>query len=348
MLGDTQRYTNNRPCIFDCETEWIKANKDVFKIKYAIQVGDITDDGDSDLEFSRAKKSMCVLNGTNVETPIVPYSLARGNHDNLTDYNRYFPLEMYDKWCANDDCIVTPNGGVEFSAHPFTAGGGDWLVVLLDWTPPTTANPPDQPEASPSLEFANWIVEQPENVDKRVIVVTHAFLHLDGEHYESNIWDDFADLHPNVFFIFSGHYPNNFGPSVAQRVATNSQGNRVFQFVADHQSDPDRDGTVELLTICPSPGRVLVKSYSPFFDRCFTSADGDPDFQFEWPPTTPPIDFSLACGDGFVGGSEQCDDGNTSSADCCSSTCTCQVGASGACTCGLTCGQAGSLCKCGY
>jgi cysteine-rich repeat protein len=94
-LPDTQtlvRYdTPDDARTFDCQTEWIKANKDRLNVAFVLHVGDVVQNDTSDEQWARAKKSMCVLHDA------VPYFVSLGNHDisQKTLADEYFPPSLF-------------------------------------------------------------------------------------------------------------------------------------------------------------------------------------------------------------------------------------------------------------
>ena len=87
VMPDTQNYSKssvNLP-IFSQLTNWIKDNKEEYKIQVVVQEGDIVNqnsqvtptsgDQTADQQWANAKAAMSILNGQ------LPYIMAAGNHD---------------------------------------------------------------------------------------------------------------------------------------------------------------------------------------------------------------------------------------------------------------------------
>ena len=74
-LPDTQDYVSSYPEIFDSQTQWVADNVATENIVFVAHQGDVVND-DKTVQWNRAKGAMNTLDG------VVPYALARGNHDN--------------------------------------------------------------------------------------------------------------------------------------------------------------------------------------------------------------------------------------------------------------------------
>jgi cysteine-rich repeat protein len=229
----------------------------------------------------------------------------------------------------------------------------------MEFSPPTGTVPaPNGGANSANLQYANFIANT--NPSKGLMVLTHAYLTDTGSRSSqagTRIWENFilTSTNPvtprkNVYFTFNGHYVDRGNPANASLVDPTGPGvtNSVYSYMANYQDDEDHDGTIPIVSICPSLGKVRISSYSPFLNQCFTNAQypSSADFEENWNG----IDFNL-CGDGVVAGNEQCDDGNLSNGDCCSSTCTFEAAGSAcnssqnACTANGTCNASGVCCK---
>lgn len=271
ILPDTQIYARSYPEILMAQTEWIAKEKDNLNIRLAVHEGDITHNN-SELEWERAKRSMDMLDGK------VPYAVAPGNHDlpGIADsrdtamFNRYFPYNHL----KNSPSFggVYEEGRMDNSYHLFSAGGIDWLVLMLEFGPRDEV-----------LEWANEITSYYSN--RKAIVVTHAYLYSDNTLIGSSpehewtpsdypiaregsanngveMWDKFVRKHENILFVFSGHVLND---GTGTLVSRGDNGNFVYQMLANYQmNEMGGEGFLRLLEVDPEKGQVSVKTYSPY------------------------------------------------------------------------------------
>ena len=280
VLPDTQIYSMSYPDIFTCQTQWIVDHKDEHKIAFVLHEGDITNNNNT-TQWERADTSLSILDGN------VPYALAIGNHDigdngtaNNRDtlFNDYFPVSRFDGLPTFGG--VYEAGKMDNSYHLFSAGGTDWLILVLEFGP-----------RDPVLTWANQVVSNHPN--RRVIVVTHTHLYSDETLHGSNpahlwnphdygvasqpggvndgveVWDKFVRLHSNISFVFNGHVLND---GKARLVGTGDNGNSVYQMLANYQSGVEGsinggNGYLRLIAFEPDGGKVSVKTYSPYVDE---------------------------------------------------------------------------------
>ena len=139
LLPDTQIYSDKYPGLFTLQTHWIAKNKDKYNIRYVLGLGDITDDN-TDREWRHAKEAIAELDGK------VPYALVAGNHDytphgnsvsGTSGMNKYFPPSKFQNWPTFGG--VMKQGDITNSYHLFSAGGTDWIVIVLQWAPSDAA-----------------------------------------------------------------------------------------------------------------------------------------------------------------------------------------------------------------
>lgn len=274
ILPDTQNYSSNYPDLFMDQTRWIAANKDRYNIQYVLHVGDLVD-SDISNQWEAAAAALSILDG------VVPYALVPGNHDysafwpaRATLINRYFPPSRFQAWPTFGG--VKDAGKIENSYHLFSAGGVDWLVLALEFGP-----------RNATVAWANSIVDR--YPDRRVILVTHAYLYSDDTRYDwaakstnqpwnphayaidydpdgvndgEELWRKLVKLHPNFAFVINGHVAS----SGASRLSSpNDAGNVVHQMMANYQAQPLGGGAfLRLLEFRPSGKKVQVKTYSPY------------------------------------------------------------------------------------
>lgn len=209
VIGDTQTMNERDPEAMESIYDWLIANKDSHKIKYVMGMGDITDDS-TDQEWVNANKFISKLNG------IIPYSLARGNHDDWDDFNRNLHNGFYettvDGMMVSGDVELTdpkqpglipgklpdgssglvtreedvPEGGtvqgdLTNSYRTIEVNGTKYLIMTLDFAP-----------NSQMLQWANDVIEA--HPDHWVIATTHAYMYRDG----TTISDE--DCYPPTYY----------------------------------------------------------------------------------------------------------------------------------------------------
>ena len=89
IVGDTQYVNYNWSDRYDDIYDWIVENKDTKKIKYVMNMGDITENS-ADAQWERAATEHAKLDAAKI-----PYSLVRGNHDKSAGFNATFNTAPY-------------------------------------------------------------------------------------------------------------------------------------------------------------------------------------------------------------------------------------------------------------
>ena len=211
---------------------WLADHQAEKNIRYAIGVGDLTNN-DIASEWEVAYTATSQLNG------ILDYSVVRGNHDVFTGgqgFNqRYASDEVYMSQFSGSTGGVMSYGSAQNTWRELTFGSDRFLLLNLDWNPSEIV-----------FAWANDVIES--HPDHRVIIVTHAYLHVDGTTidltdstypavgYGYDLWNELASLHENVELVISGHQEYN---NIAMRQSLGVHGNTVTQFLIDAQ---DVDG----------------------------------------------------------------------------------------------------------
>lgn len=195
VIGDTQTLCESDPEAMKSIYDWLLYNKDTQKIEYVLGLGDITDDS-TDGEWEDALEAINKLNGK------IPYSLARGNHDDWDDFNRVLHNGCYETtvegmmnegtvsltdpsqpglvpvmqedgtviYMTREDDI--PEGGdvtgdLTNSYRTLSLQGTDYLIMTLDFAP-----------SEAMLKWADSVIEA--HPDHKVIITTHAYMYRDG------------------------------------------------------------------------------------------------------------------------------------------------------------------------
>ena len=239
VVGDTQELSEDDPALLDKLYEWIVENKEEEKIEYVLGMGDITQKS-YDYEWEYAKSQIYKLNG------VVPYLLARGNHDILSDefikkgegsFNTTFNDGIYNQQLTG----VMTEGDMTCAYRTLRVGQIDYLFITVDFGPTVEM-----------LEWAGQVADA--HPDHRVILTTHAYLYRDGTTLDGedafpastsprnrpaelcmdgdDIWEKFASQHPNVHMVLSGHDP---AQHIVYRQDPGVNGNTVTQMLINPQ-----------------------------------------------------------------------------------------------------------------
>ena len=278
VVGDTQYLVqndvnwgvNNTATLY----EWIIANKDAKKIKAVFGMGDITEKNDP-AQWQHAKTNISKLNG------VLPYYLARGNHDSADSLNLHFNVLQYTSQFNDPDisdqskCFYQKDK-IENAYTKFTVGSTKYLVLMLDYRAYDNV-----------LAWANEVVAA--NPDYRVIVTTHDYLGVDGswdtekDYIEENsgrdIWVEFIRKHKNIFLVLCGHiskYPNS---DIIKFECKGDNGNSVTQLMINSQSlewdditttEDDNDqqyGMVTMLYFNEDGSEVMIENISTVMSK---------------------------------------------------------------------------------
>ena len=217
VVGDTQRIARYTPEHLATIYDWILENKDEKKIEFVVGVGDIGDSWDEDdangngiwdshEELLAAREQIFKLNG------VIPYTLARGNHDSYNEYNTFFNVPEY----ADQLDGFYEKGSVENTYKTVEINGEDFLFITLDYGP-----------TDHELEWACGVVEAHPN--HKVVVSTHAYMFKDGTTQDKNDYpapghnsngtineDGLTDGYVNTPLLT---VPNHFCPAPSMAIA---------------------------------------------------------------------------------------------------------------------------------
>ncbi len=266
ILPDTQSYLRDKPeddtsNTYYQQTKWIKEHKDtelIPNLKMVVHMGDVTESNKA-VEWKNAVKAHKVLQDAGI-----PFTVITGNHDYcgstssknsgerwLTKLPTYFP----ESCSSAQNCISLKDlpgfGGVFNGVNSyfnFTAAGQDYLVVNLEYGP-----------RQETMCWANKLLQKPDNLNKKVIFTTHAYLTHNAEFDENldnvldygaggrEIWNGLVSRHSNVIMILNGHV----GDSERKESKGNNQ-NTVVQILTDYQFEVPCHSDVQSLADCKS------------------------------------------------------------------------------------------------
>lgn len=265
VVGDTQyaneRYSEDFPKIYDYIIDNVKTKK----IKHVFGLGDITDTS-SKAAWALADENIARMDG------VVPYSLVRGNHDKERWFDYVFgPDNKYQNKYYNQYFENYLN--IRNTAHTFSAGDLDYLVIVLDFGAPDDV-----------LNWAGSVIER--HPHHNVIITTHGYLAADGTTLDATdsgrpseygsvyndgdgMWTKLASKYENVVMVLSGHIGSD---DIVRTEAIGEHGNVVNQFLINPQYVDDRLGGVGLVSmfyISEGGSKVVVDYYSTFEEKFF-------------------------------------------------------------------------------
>ena len=249
VVGDTQFLCQKYPDKMEALYDWILANKDSKKIAHVLGLGDITEGvwevSNSDVEWTTAVNAISKLDG------VIPYSLVRGNHDQISYFDRYFANSTY---MSQFDGFMNGND-IANSYKLFTVGSTDYMLVTLDYG-----------ASDDVLAWANDLIAS--HPDRKVIITTHAYMFNDGttlsmgdtalpsDHSDADsspmkiyndghqIWEKLVSRHPNITLVLSGHDPCD---DVVTLQSVGVHGNVVTQMLIDPQTMDNELGGVGMI-----------------------------------------------------------------------------------------------------
>ena len=233
VVGDTQYLIEKNPQHMKDIYEWITANKTEKNIKFVFGLGDITEflyeaqntaTDNREKQWGVAKDAISRLDG------VIPYTLARGNHDDSRLFNSTFGNGAY-----RQNLTGTRNKNIEDNYRIFYVGDTKYMAVTLDFNP-----------SSETLEWAGNVIAN--NPDCRVIITTHSHLDYNKEFTQDGgqrIWNELASKYKNVVLVLSGHEQHDF---ILTRKDKGINGNTVTSVLIDPQ-DVDLNGPAGLVAM---------------------------------------------------------------------------------------------------
>ena len=276
VLPDTQYYAWKYPEIFHLQTKWIAENLEKYKIRYVLHLGDVVQHN-SHREWKVAREAFARLDGK------VPYAIAPGNHDlgprgsaqsRDSLFGRYFPLSHFQTWPTFGGVYDREPDRPDNSCHLFEAAGTKWLILALEFGPRDDV-----------VRWAREVVKK--HPEHRVILITHAYLDMDGRRYDrtledqnyppytyppaeaegalndgEQLWRKLLLPFPNTRIVLCGHV------GIAARLASRGKaGNVVHQMLVNYQEE-EKGGTgwLRLMEIRPGTGKIHVRDYSPLLE----------------------------------------------------------------------------------
>ena len=191
VLPDTQFYSESYPGIFDNQTQWIVNEAENLNVVFVTHEGDLVNQNVL-AQWQNANRSLSKLDGQ------VAWGVLPGNHDgaasggSLTNYNTFFGYSRFagKSWYGGHYSSSNAN-----NYELFSGGGDDYLIFHFQYHPSDAV-----------LAWANSTIAG--FPDRRVIVVTHDYLNVDGSRTTegNHIWNSFVAPHADqVILVLCGH-----------------------------------------------------------------------------------------------------------------------------------------------
>lgn len=262
--------------------DWIVANKTSANIKAVLQVGDLTDDGNT-AQFSKVDS-----NYDKFDAASIPYLVVPGNHDyDGGSPNNSRLTTVYDTWMGPSRYTgLTYYGGNYLGSNAnyyikLDVGSKKYLVIGLEFQPRDAV-----------LTWAQSVLDS--NKNRETIVVTHGHITQYGEKAQDSslftnygltgnngveLWNNFIRKNKQIIMSLNGHYVdpccggnatvfnNNLGPFMHNRVTqTGDSGNVVHQIGYNHQSDSlGGAGQIMRFKFKPSQSRIDVSFFNAIY-----------------------------------------------------------------------------------
>lgn len=256
VIPDPQMVSHHRKDLMHYLGDYILANYEEQKIKWAFCVGDNADaSGDWDNEFKCISDELYRLDGK------VRFVTTPGNHDyddncketrNLTWYNKYYSQERLSQY--EDFGGVYQENNTQNSYYLTETEGVKYLIMSIEFGADDGV-----------LEWANKIASF--YPDRRIIVITHGYLSNDGEllseekaHAPTSygwkgkvgindgdeIYNEFIKKHENMFMVLCGHIPVD---DITYREDLGENGNVIMSFLIDGQGLLNNAASENLLAL---------------------------------------------------------------------------------------------------
>ncbi len=281
VLPDTQVYAESFPGVFNAQTAFLLQQKDRLGIKFAVQLGDITNRNTRE-QWQVAKDAMSLLDGK------LNYAIVGGNHDygpggnaatRESYFNDYFKVDEQSRQSTFGG--VFEEGKMDNTYHLFEAGGKKWIVIALEWGPRNEA-----------VEWADRVMAR--HKDRIGILITHAYMYYDSTRYDwrkygdkqawnpyaygtpkpvndgEDLWQKLVRRH-NFAFTLNGHV---LGDGTGYLASRNDAGRTTHQILQNYQMrELGGQGYLRLFEFLPDSETVRIRTYSPVFDRFMAAPD---------------------------------------------------------------------------
>jgi hypothetical protein len=275
VLPDTQFYSSTMngglPAMFQAQTQWIVENRESRNIVYVAGVGDIVQNGDTNVaEWQNADAAIRLLEDpltTGLEHGI-PYGLSVGNHDQTPGGNPDGTTTFYNQFFGSARFSGRPYYGGQFGTNNdnhyqlFSAGGMNFIAIHLEY---------DDTQDQGVLDWVTGLLTT--HSTRQAIIVSHNIINLGFDapfNPQGQAIYNAVRSYPNVFLMLSGHVHGE-----GQRSDT-FNGNTIRSVLSDYQGRTNGgDGWLRIYEFSPANNEIRVKTYSPWLDQFETDADSE-------------------------------------------------------------------------
>jgi len=290
-LPDTQYYSAEangaNATWFSAQTDWVISEMDARNIKFAMHLGDITDQGALDWQWANATNALYRFENRNTTllTDGVPYSVAVGNHDQTPNGNPDGSTALFNTYFGVHPATGINHfvgkgyyGGTQIPDSAdnnytlFSGGGLDFIVVSLEYD--TTPDPEDMAWADALLKAYP---------KRRAIIITHHMVNTGIPATFSAMGQGIYNAlknNPNLMLMYGGHIHGE------GRRSDVFEGRTVHSLLADYQSEVGGNGWLRLMKFSPKNNRMDVSTYSPTLNQWKTGNNSEfsleVDLQSQW------------------------------------------------------------------
>jgi hypothetical protein len=288
-IPDTQKmvqYSGRAPMV-EAMAQFIVDEHDTRGIAFVTHVGDVVEHPDIEVEWTRARKGLDLLDG------VVPYSVAIGDHEYLPEEDKAGSTEAYlshfgpQRYAGHDWYLGAHADGLSH-AQTFSAGGRHFLHLAVEWEPFGTADDPTSPlgwavamlEAHPTLPTIitthAYLWDMPGQEGRFPDWAREGFVWVDGRKTYSGasgvtLFETLVEPFPQVFMVLGGHYHKAELPLKGKyhQVSVNRAGTQVYEMLANFQTWPaGGEGYLRIIEFVPGGGvdgldRIQVETFSP-------------------------------------------------------------------------------------
>jgi len=253
-VTDPQVYTNKYPEILSAQNDWILANANRLKVKYAVHTGDLVhyDSNDSQWQFVSSEYKKWDDAG-------FAYGVLAGNHDmtgsDYSNYAKYFGASRYNNtetnwWYGGD----YKNNYGHYDLR--STGGANFVFVYLSY-----GNHSDEDIAWVNSVFAAY----PNRIG---VLAVHDYMATGGGRSERGelLFNKVVLKNPNVRMVLCGHNYNS--NRAVDEIDDNGDGKAdrtVYQIMANYQyTSNGGNGFIRFMECDVANGIITHRTYSPY------------------------------------------------------------------------------------